>query len=93
MTAAARWLEIRGGITGFNLQVLGSQNKINVGQKDVEVLVSFTVAHMVPVGGTIEIQFPNNATAVPAIKSHCRSAVTLGSALNGYNTGKPSVNV
>lgn len=73
--------------------MVGSQNKINVGQKDVEVLVSFTVTHMVPVGGTIEIQFPNNATAVPAIKPHCRSAVTMGSALDGYNTGKPSVNV
>jgi hypothetical protein len=30
---------------------------------------------------------------VPAIKPHCRSAVTLGSALNGYSTGKPAVNV
>jgi hypothetical protein len=48
---------------------------------------------MVPVGGAIEVQFPNNATAVPAIKPHCRSAVTLGSALNGFKTGKPSVNV
>lgn len=56
-------------------------------------MVTFNVTHYVPVGGTIEIQFPNNATTVPAIKPHCRSAVTLGSALNGYNTGKPSVNV
>lgn len=48
---------------------------------------------MVPVGGSIEIQFPNNLTTVPAIKMHCRSAVTMGSALMGFNTGKPSVNV
>lgn len=48
---------------------------------------------MVPKGGSIEIQFPNNATTVPAIKQHCRSAVTMGSALNGYNTGKPAVNI
>lgn len=56
-------------------------------------MISFTVSHMVPIGGTIEIQFPNNATAVPAIKPHCRSAVTMGSSLNGFNTGKPAVNV
>ena len=48
---------------------------------------------MVPIGGTIEIQFPNNSTAVPAIKPHCRSAVSMGSALDGFNTGKPAVNV
>jgi len=47
----------------------------------------------VPIGGTIEIQFPSNTTMVPAIKPHCRSAVTLGSALNGFNTGKPALNV
>ena len=64
-----------------------------MGQKDVEIMVGFTVQHKVPVGGTIEIQFPNNATAVPAIKPHCRSAVNMGSALMGYNTGKPSTNV
>lgn len=93
VTASSRWLEIRGAISGFGLQVLGSQNKLNVGQNNVEVLVSFTVAHSVPVGGSIEVQFPNNSTAVPAIKPHCRSAVTLSSALNGYKTGKPSVNV
>jgi hypothetical protein len=53
MTAAARWLEIRGAVSGFSLQVLGSQNKINVGQQDVEVLVTFNVSHMVPIGGSI----------------------------------------
>ena len=49
--------------------------------------------HIVPIGGTIEIQFPNNSTTVPAIKMHCRSAVTMGSALMGFNTGKPAQNV
>jgi len=48
---------------------------------------------MVPIGGSIEIQFPNNLTTVPAIKMHCRSAVTMGSALMGFNTGKPALNV
>lgn len=48
---------------------------------------------MVPVGGTIEIQFPSNANTVPAIKPHCRSAVTMGSALKGFNTGKPTTNM
>lgn len=73
--------------------MLGSQNKLNIGQKNVEVLLSFNVTHKVPVGGTIEIQFPSNPTLVPNIKSHCRSAVTLGSSLMGYNTGKPTLNV
>jgi len=93
MTAATRWLALRGTISNFNFNVVGSQNKLNINQKNVEVTVSFTVQHMVPVGGTIEIQFPNNSTTVPAIKMHCRSAVTMGSALKGYNTGKPSNNV
>ncbi len=46
-------MELRGAITGFNFQVLGSQNKLNIGQNNVDVLVSFTVAHKVPVQGTI----------------------------------------
>ena len=46
-------MELRGTITGFNLQVLGSQNKLNIGQKNVDVMVSFTVSHKVPVQGTI----------------------------------------
>lgn len=86
-------MELRGSITGFNFQVLGSQNKLNIGQKNVDVLVSFTVTHPVNRQGTIEIQFPNNSTLVPSIKPHCRSAVTLGSALNGDPTGKPSINI
>lgn len=53
VTAAARWLEIRGTIAGFTLDVIGSQNKLNVGQKDVEILITFNVSHMVPAGGTI----------------------------------------
>ena len=77
----------------FNLAVVGSQNKLNVGQKNVEVMLSFTTEHLIPKGGSIEIQFPNNSTTVPAIKTHCRSAVTMGSVLYGDNTGKPSVNV
>jgi hypothetical protein len=93
LTASARWLELRGAISNFNYQVVGSQNKLNVGQKDVEVLFSFRVEHKVPKGGSIEVQFPNNATTVPAIKQHCRSAVTMGSQLYGYDTGKPALNV
>ena len=73
--------------------MVGSQNKLNVGQKNVEVLVRFTTQHVVPKGGSIMIQFPNNATTVPSIKQHCRSAVTMGSTLYGYDTGKPSINV
>jgi len=93
ITAAQRWMELRGSISGFNFQVLGSQNKLNIGQKSVDVLISFNVTHPVNRQGTIEIQFPNNSTLVPSIKPHCRSAVTLGSALNGDPTGKPSVNI
>jgi len=72
--------------------VLGSQNKLNIGQKNVDVMVSFTVSHRVPVQGTIEIKFPNDTTKVPSIKPHCRSAVSMGSQLYGMNTGKPSTN-
>ena len=57
------------------------------------ILVTFNVSHIVNRGGTIEIQFPGNSTLVPSIKPHCRSAVTLGSQLNGDPTGKPSSNV
>ena len=85
-------MELRGAISGFNFQVLGSQNKLNIGQKNVDVLVSFTVAHKVPVQGTIEIRFPNDATKVPSIKPHCRSAVSMGSQLYGMKTGKPATN-
>lgn len=35
VTASSRWLEIRGTINSFSLQVLGSQNKLNVGQRNV----------------------------------------------------------
>jgi hypothetical protein len=93
VTANHRWLELRGAISGFSIEVVGNQNNINVGQKNVEILVKFTTEHLVPKGGSIEIQFPNNSTTVPAIKQHCRSAVTMGSVLYGFDTGKPSVNV
>ena len=53
LTAATRWLALRGSISNFNFQVVGSQNKLNVGQKNVEVLISFNVQHIVPVGGSI----------------------------------------
>jgi hypothetical protein len=56
-------------------------------------MVTFNVSHPVNRKGTIEIQFPNNSTLVPSIKPHCRSVVTLGSALKGDPTGKPSVNM
>lgn len=88
-----RWLELRGTISGFSFEVLGSHDKLNIGQKDVEVLITFNVSHVVNRGGTIEIQFPNNNTLIPSIKPHCRSAVTLGSQLYGDPTGKPSTNV
>ena len=84
---------MRGSIKNFSLAVVGSQNKLNVGQKNVEIVISFTTEHLVPKGGSIEIQFPKNSTTVPAIKTHCRSSVTLGSVLYGYDTGKPAVNV
>ena len=88
-----RWLELKGTITGFKFEVLGLQDKLNVNQKNVDVLVSFKVSHPVNRGGCIEIQFPNNADHVPSIKPHCRSAVTLGSVLYGDPTGKPATNV
>ena len=53
VTAATRWMSLRGLISNFSITVVGSQNKLNVGQTDVEVLVSFKVQHMVPIGGTI----------------------------------------
>lgn len=85
-------MELRGAISGFKFEVLGSHDKLNIGQKDVEVLVTFNVSHIINQGGTIEIQFPNNSTLVPSIKPHCRSGVTLGSELYGDPTGKPSTN-
>lgn len=84
---------MRGVINGFGFIVSGSQNNLNIGQKNVEVLVSFNVSHKVPRGGCIEIQFPSNSTTVPRIRAHCRSAVTLGSVLYGDPTGKPSTNI
>ena len=86
-------MELRGAITGFDFKVLGSHDKLNIGQKDVEVMVSFTVGHVVNRGGTIEVQFPNNSTLVPSIKPHCRSAVTMDSQLYGDPTGKPASNI
>lgn len=86
-------MELRGTISGFSFEVLGSHDKLNVGQKNVEVLVKFNVSHVVNHQGTIEIQFPNSNTLVPSIKPHCRSAVTLSSELYGDPTGKPSSNV
>ena len=85
-------MELRGAITNFNLKVLGSQNKLNINQKNVDVMVSFTVSHKVPAKGTIEIKFPSDATKVPSIKPHCRSAVSMGSQLYGQKTGKPATN-
>ena len=35
ITAAYRWMELRGAISGFSFEVLGSHDKFNIGQKDV----------------------------------------------------------
>ena len=86
-------MQLRGAITDFEFTVLGSHDKLNIDQKNVEVLVTFTVSHIVNRGGTIEIQFPNDNQFVPSIKPHCRSAITLGSALYGDPTKKPATNV
>ena len=53
ITAASRWMELIGSISGFSFTVLGSQNKLNVGQKSVDVLVTFNVSHPVNAQGTI----------------------------------------
>ena len=53
VTAATRWLALRGLISNVTFKVVGSQNKLNINQKNVEVMVGFTVQHMVPIGGTI----------------------------------------
>lgn len=53
MTAAGRWLALRGTISNFTFNVVGSQNKLNINQKNVEVTIGFKVQHMVPIGGTI----------------------------------------
>lgn len=92
ISASDRWMELRGAITNFDFKVLGSQNKLNIGQKNVDVMVSFTVSHKVPARGTIEVKFPADSTKVPSIKPHCRSAVSMGSQLYGQNTGKPATN-
>lgn len=86
-------MELRGAISGFSFQVLGSQDKLNINQKNVDVMVSFTTSHIILKGGSIEIKFPTNSTTVPKIRPQCRSVVTLGSQLQGYPTGKPSTNV
>jgi hypothetical protein len=46
-------MELRGSITNFAFEVLGSQNKLNIGQKNVDVLISFYVTHSVNKKGTI----------------------------------------
>jgi hypothetical protein len=46
-------MELRGSVSGFSLQVLGSQDKLNIGQKNVDVMVSFTTSHITYAGGTI----------------------------------------
>ena len=51
MTASYRWLELRGAIIGFSFSVVGSQNIINVSQKNVEVLVGFTTQHILLASG------------------------------------------
>ncbi len=53
ITANNRWMELRGSITNFNFQVLGSQDKLNIGQKNVNVMVSFTTSHITYAGGSI----------------------------------------
>lgn len=53
ISASNRWMELRGDITNFSYKVLGSQNKLNIGQKNVDVLISFNVSHKVPAKGTI----------------------------------------
>lgn len=93
ITAAYRWMELRGAISGFSFQVLGLQDKLNINQKNVDVMVSFTTSHIILKGGSIEIKFPTNSTTVPKIRPQCRSVVTLGSQLQGFPTGKPSTNV
>ena len=35
ITQAYRWMELRGAIKGFSFEVLGSHDKLNVGEKDV----------------------------------------------------------
>lgn len=57
------------------------------------MLIGFRTTHLLPANGAIEIKFPGNSTLVPNIKTHCRSAVTVGSQLYGQNTGKPATNV
>ena len=86
-------MELRGLISNFDFEVLGSQDKLNIGEKAVEIMVSFNVEHEVERGGTIEIQFPNDATQVPNLRPHCRSAVTLDSELLGDPTQKPATNM
>ena len=53
ITALNRWMEIRGQVSNFGLEVLGSQDKLNIGQRAVEVKISFTVQHTVEEGGSI----------------------------------------
>ena len=40
-----RWLELLGSISNFEFTVLGSHDKLNIGQKAVEVMVEFDVEH------------------------------------------------
>ena len=35
LTKDYRWMELRGSISGFSLEVVGSQNKLNVNEKNV----------------------------------------------------------
>lgn len=87
LTAANRWKELQGSLNTFTFQVLGRQEKATAMRSYVEVMIGFKTAHLIPANGAIEIQWPNNSTLVPYIKSHCRSAVTVGSLLYGQKAG------
>jgi hypothetical protein len=46
-------MELRGAISGFSFEVQGSHDKLNINEKDVEVLITFNVSHVVHAGGSI----------------------------------------
>lgn len=77
ISASPRWTSLIGTLSGYQLTVPAG-SRLNSLQKEVEVIVQFTVQHPVPRSGSILLRLP---ATLPAIRSHCRSATLLGSTL------------
>jgi hypothetical protein len=75
----ACWTQLRGTFSSVTVTTTsGSGRDLYTSRRKAEAYVSFTTAHAIPVGGSIQIVFPSS---VPRIYPHCRSMTNLGSKL------------